>query len=773
MDAKILIKVSPYLFFVLLLMTNCTAISSPNSSTSGLEILEDGPSRWELRRNFYEKGEILVVYNASEQSDVTAYDAFLSSLAKEALGRRNRNIKILHKPSTDVTEEEIKNSVLFLVGTPSTNTLIPRLTKDLPIQYDKDGIQFNKQDFKQGGDLLSFSYYPNPENRQLPFLFLTGNDDKIILEYLQAQHAQGRFISQNMDFEIYRDQAKVIVGGFDRNWRVSQDAYFDFSTGTAKVLETEHFEFVSHNISFEEDGLENLSSMMEQSVSDIQNFFGEEKSLAKVGVHLYVSAEEKGLMLGNTHQTHIEEEARMSHIIYSDQYKNNFIQDENKLFIRDIVGQSKIPWLENGLSIYFTTHWQREGYAYWAARLAESDYALPLSSFFDEDILEYESPMIQDCMAGALVSFLIEDWGKVEFITKYADWSPSDAELKKMENQWQAHLKGLVAEHPKKIRKKEKSNYLKGFNFAHEGYSIYNGYLSTLATTSLRKQADMGANAIAIVPYTGMRDPEKAVPLRISRNAGSENVQGIVHSAHQAKKLGMASMLKPQIWLRGSWPGDIKMDTQEEWDKFFDHYHRWIRHFALIAEIHDIEMFCVGVEFSHATLAQEDKWREIFRNIRKLYQGKMTYAANWGYEFEQVQFWDELDFIGLNCYYPLSKSDNPRDKDLKENFSRIKDKIRKVHIEHKKQIVFTEIGFRSAPTPWKNPHAEEDPTFDPEAQARCYEVIFDGIDKESWCSGILWWKFPSYLDYGGLENNAFTPNNKEAEKVVKKWFTKK
>lgn len=766
-------KYAPIIVFAFFLVFNCTANSSPIAEATHVEATDKAPSRWQLRRNFYDKGEILIVYGAKDKASQNEYEAFLGGLAKEALGRRNRNIQIKHKAYSEVSEEEIQNSVLLLVGTAASNPLLKRLSTDLPLSFSTAGIRFNEKDFHQKGDILSCSYYPNPENKELPFLILTGNDDLTILNFLKEQHAHQRFINQSMDFEIYRNNAKIVVGGFDRQWGLNQDAYFDFSEGTESVSTSKHFEFISHDIPFGEGALNRLSTTMEESVQEMKTFFGKSQSLPKIGVHLYKTAEEKGLLLGDTRQAHVDVESRACHIIYNYKYESNFLQKENIIFLRELVGESNLPWLESGLAIFFTKHWQREGYQYWAARLAESQNALPIAHFFNEDIMEYESPIIKDAMSAALVSFLVEHWGKKEFISKYAAWSPSNSELKKIDKAWQTYLQKLVLQYPKKVRE-QKTNpaYLKGFNFAHEGYSIYNGYLGSTAVSSLEKQASMGSNAIAIVPYTGMRDPKKAVPLRISRHAGSENVQGIIHSAYEAKQLGMASMLKPQIWLRGSWPGDIKMATQTEWDEFFDHYHRWIRHFALIAEIHDIEMFCVGVEFSHATLAQEEKWREIFRSVRGLYQGKITYAANWGYEFEQVQFWDELDFIGLNCYYPLSKSDNPRDKDLKENFNRIKDKIRKVHIEHKKPIVFTEIGFRSSAMPWKNPHAEEDREYNAEHQARCYEIIFDGIKDESWCQGILWWKFPSYLDYGGLENNSFTPNNKEAEKVVKKWFTK-
>ena len=762
----------PIILFAFLLVFNCTANGSSVTEPTIMSDEEDPPSRWQLRRNFYDKGEILIVYDADDQATLDEYNSLLRNIENKELGRRARNIKIKHKLSSQVSEEEIKNSVLFIIGTPDANPLISKLTATLPLSFIEDGFRFNDKTFFEKSDILSSSYFPNPNNTDLPFFLVTGNDDLAILGFLKEQFAKEIFLNQSMDLEIYRNNNKLVVGGFNRKWKVDPNAYFDFTNTTESFLATDHFRFITHDVQILQEELDPFSTLMEESVKRMRQFFNSAKSLSKVEVHLYKSAEEKGLLLGNTQQASVDFKGNQTHIVYNDQYKGNYLQKENALFIRNFIGESNQEILENGLTIYFTNNWQREGYLYWAARLSESENALSLTNLFDQDIMEYESPIIKECMSAAFVSFLIEHWGKETFLTKYLNWNPSEDELKETENAWQSFLQNLIKAHPKKIRNQDTERYLKGFNFAHEGYSIYNGYLSTLATRSLEKQANLGANAIAIVPYTGMSDPNKAVPLRISEHAGSENVQGIVHSAYEAKKLGMVSMLKPQIWLRGSWPGDINMSTQEEWDDFFDYYHRWIKHFALVAEIHDIEMFCIGVEFSAATLAQEDKWREIFKSIRRLYQGKITYAANWGYEFEQVQFWDELDFIGLNCYYPLSASESPTDKELRNNFTAIKDKIEKVYKTHKKPIVFTEIGFRSTPMPWKNPHAEESDIFKAKDQARCYEIIFEGIQDEPWCQGILWWKFPSYLDWRGIENNAFTPNNKDAEMVVKKWFAK-
>jgi hypothetical protein len=293
-----------------------------------------------------------------------------------------------------------------------------------------------------------------------------------------------------------------------------------------------------------------------------------------------------------------------------------------------------------------------------------------------------------------------------------------------------------------------------------------------MATESLQKQRLLGSNAVAIIPYSFIRDTSKPAPYRFSDHAGGENDAGVVQSAFEAKELGMMTVLKPQVFAGGSWPGDVEMKNEADWQAFFAYYHKWIRHYALLAEIHQMDVLCAGVEFAKATLSHEDEWRSLFRELRGLYQGNLTYAANWGPEFEKVGFWDDLDFIGLNCYYPLSKGDDPSREELKSNFDSVKTRITRVYEKYQKPIVFTEIGFRSINAPWKSPHAEGDDSRNEGHQQLCYEVVFEGIKGEPWCGGILWWKFPSYLGYQGFENDSFTPNHKQAEATVRDWFMK-
>lgn len=748
-----------------------STVASEKPTTSENDSL---PSREQLRNSFFSKRSILVVFGTKDTVLAKRYQTLLKELTHSTVPASWRNVSVGFKDARSVVERDLKDNIVFLVGTPEDNPHLKAYSRNIPVDFGKNSFRFNAKEYSSQNTLLSVASYPNPENDSIPMYMLTGNDKEVIFDFFSKKVREGSrsFFRQPMDYEIHEGSMRLVLGNFSPEWQIDPTTNFDFSSGNALLETSEHFDFVSHQNAISSTALLPLSKEIEKTRSKIVNFIGNPKNPPRFSYHVYKSAEEKGLMVGNMRQAHFDTLDNSVHTIINEKYEGNFIEKENALLIYRLLGHAKTKALELGFPVYFTDQWQRQGYAYWSARLFESGNALSLQELLHNDALDIESPLIADCMSATLVEFLLDSWGTDHFLKSYAAWMPTAEDLVKLQPAWEKHLLKNALGNPKKERPRTELPYLKGFNFAHEGYSIYNGYASSKATQAIEKMKSMGSNAMAIVPYSYIVDKNKPAPFRFSNNTGSENDEGVVHSSAEAKKLGMTNLLKPQVFAGNSWPGDVEMLNEEDWQSFFGYYHKWIRHYALLAEIHQMDALSVGVEFSKATLSHETEWRNLFRSLRGLYGGKLTYAANWGPEFEKVGFWDELDFIGLNCYYPLSKNENPSKAELKANFDSIKFKIAKVHAKFKKPIVFTEIGFRSINTPWKNPHAEGDDSFNPLHQQLCYEVVYEGIAKETWCSGILWWKFPSYLEHRGKENNDFTPNNKVAEETVKNWFSK-
>ncbi len=729
------------------------------------------PTRWDMYNALREHGKLLIIHDVSEASQQEPLMQLASNLQQQRRWTLNTELRYFE----DVTEEEVRNNPVFLIGTFQNNKWLGKVAKDLPIHFEEEGFVFHKKKYTQADDVFKLSMFPHPFHTQFPFYLITGNSISGIQQVISEQMGrQSRNLFRNTwGYEVLQKGESVVFGQFDEEkWALDQNLHFDFSQSDVARHDSPNISFLSYNKDFQNKELEELAANCEASFEEILNFLGKEAPLARISYFVYPDGEEKGLRLNSMDEAHTEPGQNKVHVVINENFKGQMWQMENELLLRQFLGSPQTHSLEKGLGVYFTHQWQRKGYAYWAQRLFQSASLPKLQDLLDNEMLAQESDLVMYCSAGSFVQFLLDEWGKELFLEKYATWTPNEKEIKSLEKDWHRFLKKqAAADQPER---EVVIPFLKGFNFAHEGYSVYNGYGSRLASRSLDKLRNIHANAVAIVPYSSMRDPQKPTFIHFSSRAGNENDEAVLHSHYEAKEKGMFTVLKPQIWIgRGSWPGDVSMTSEKDWQQFFENYHRWMRHYALLAEIHDIDMLCVGVEFAKATIAREQDWRQLIRKLRGIYSGPMTYAANWGEEFENLKFWDELDYIGLDCYYPLSKKEQPEKEELTQHFNKVLDLIEETCHTYNKPMIFTEIGFRSVENTWTQPHEEAlGRPINEQCQELCYEVVLESIQDKDFCNGLLWWKWSCNLMERPRENNGFTPYNKLAQNTVQKWFQK-
>ena len=244
-------------------------------------------------------------------------------------------------------------------------------------------------------------------------------------------------------------------------------------------------------------------------------------------------------------------------------------------------------------------------------------------------------------------------------------------------------------------------------------------------------------------------------------------------SAKEAHSRGWSVLLKPQIWISGHWPGDIDQDNEEDWEQFFYNYEQWILHYAILADRHNIATFCMGTEMRHTTLKQPERWRELIAKVRRLYRGRLTYAANWGEEMEQMTFWSDFDVIGLNAYYPLSSSETPSMDQLKSGVQGWLSRVDSIAQAADRELWLTEVGFRSVEQAWQNPHAEAgERSPDRDAQAAAFQALTSVLEEEQCVGGMYVWKWPCQLGYMRGENDrGFTPYGKPAAEKLRSYYT--
>jgi hypothetical protein len=259
-----------------------------------------------------------------------------------------------------------------------------------------------------------------------------------------------------------------------------------------------------------------------------------------------------------------------------------------------------------------------------------------------------------------------------------------------------------------------------------------------------------------------------------------ESDSGLVHTTRLARQAGIRTLLKPHLWLRarGQWPGQVKMRSAADWQAWFASYSTFLLHYARLAEQYHMEGLCIGTELKHAAVGHEQEWRQLIKQVREVYHGQLTYAANWHDEFEKIRFWDALDFIGVQAYFPLSNKPQPDTAMLRRAWQPHLQAIAQVQRRYNRPVVFTEAGYRAIPTaaaaPWEWPDPRKPQPDDSETQAACYEALFQSCWRQPWFAGMFIWKwYPTLSVEGHRRRRAdFTPQHRPAEQVLSRWYGK-
>lgn len=310
-------------------------------------------------------------------------------------------------------------------------------------------------------------------------------------------------------------------------------------------------------------------------------------------------------------------------------------------------------------------------------------------------------------------------------------------------------------------------------------------------------------NWISQTPFAYQRGHDNP-EVRFDRNSSNwgESDQGLIHTSMLAHERGMQVILKPHIWLvrsDGKWRSDIKMNSPEEWDSWFSHYADFILHYAKVAEKGRMDALCIGTELHLTATLHPEKWIEIIKEIRKVYSGKLTYAANFYKEFEEISFWDHLDAIGVQGYFPLTKNENPTKEELCASWETHKVKMKRMYQQYGKPIIFTEAGYKNsadaAIEPWVWPRQMENKDVSEKTQAICLDAMFESLWQEEWFAGIFIWKWfhtsykyspEEFAEYQAerqrrrIESGrgtpgpriTFSPQGMQGEKVMQKWYRK-
>jgi hypothetical protein len=294
--------------------------------------------------------------------------------------------------------------------------------------------------------------------------------------------------------------------------------------------------------------------------------------------------------------------------------------------------------------------------------------------------------------------------------------------------------------------------------------------------THIKPVTNLHANYASIMPFGFIRElahPE--IVFNTDRQWFGETRIGAKQYIESLNKHHIKIMVKPQIWVwRGEFTGGIKMTSEEDWKLLEDSYSKFILEYAELAQELHAELFCIGTELESFIDNRPEYWKQLIVDVRKIYKGKLTYAANWN-EYDRTPFWDDLDYIGIDAYFPVSDEKTPTLETCRNGWRKYKPVIKAFSEANKKPILFTEYGYRSVDfsgkEPWQSDRAMT--VVNLEAQSNTMQVLFEEFWNEDWFAGGFLWKwFHDYNGAGGEADNQFTPQNKPAEAIIKSQYFK-
>src|SRR5262249_52434483 len=168
-------------------------------------------------------------------------------------------------------------------------------------------------------------------------------------------------------------------------------------------------------------------------------------------------------------------------------------------------------------------------------------------------------------------------------------------------------------------------------------------------------------------------------------------------------------------------------------------------------------------------------------SVRSHYTGQLTYAANFSPTsvgstnnvggYTTVPWWNKLDAIGIDAYFPLTNTNNPTESQLQSAWNGIANNIQTWRTNQglSQKVIFTEVGYQSADganqTPW-GVNNTPPPTVDQQEQADSYQALLTTMSSRSWYDGQFWWAWNTDPLGGYNDPTGFTPPQKSVQNIL-------
>jgi len=465
----------------------------------------------------------------------------------------------------------------------------------------------------------------------------------------------------------------------------------------------------------------------------------------------------QGRHLGDIGEAVLTPEATV-HLVWHPNDTDAYLhQIARALLIRAGLSEGLPLWIENGAALWLSRGWYGRDFEAWLPRLVTARVLPTAEQLFATEQQQDSSAPLWIPAAASLI-----DASPGESLSKKLTRLPGPSAATQ-------HLSNLTGLKPSSARAEIPTvPFLKGVSFAMFN-RIDGGYHAPVVDERLELLEKIGSNAISLMPFAYQPKAEGSELRFLNQSPASETDVGTIYSARRAHAAGFHVLWKPHIWISGdSWPGDIAMPDDATWVAWFASYRRYIAHHAFLAEWAGCDLFSIGVELGQ-TLERKAEWEELIASVRTLFSGAVTYSGNWFGDYDKAPFWDHLDFIGVDAYFPLSDEQNAQPATLAKGARGVAAQLKQAAERFGKPMILTEFGYAARSGAWVEPHTEGG-DFSAEDQAVAYNALFQALGRPAWLRGLFAWKVFS-AERGNPERPDFRFLGRPAEKVVRDYFS--
>ncbi|MCA9609668.1 MAG: hypothetical protein KC619_28915 [Myxococcales bacterium] len=301
------------------------------------------------------------------------------------------------------------------------------------------------------------------------------------------------------------------------------------------------------------------------------------------------------------------------------------------------------------------------------------------------------------------------------------------------------------------------------------------GYGTDSTAALLDHLAALGVTWVSVTPFGRIWSLESTDILMDFEAPYEDNREGIRRLVEQAHERGMQVMLIPHLWVETEgWRGEIDPGSPEGWAEYQASYRAFVTAWARDAQAFGADAFSIGVECGSWSGRFGAFWTALIAEIRAIYGGVVTYSANWD-EVDRVLFWDQLDLIGINAFYPLADHDDATFDEYVQGALRARQTLGELVAVLEKPVVFTEIGYttrrNAAVQPWLWPDGMNGVEISEREQARALLASFRAFLPNRWFAGFFVWRW--YADLDDVSQEAlwgFSPEGKLAEPTLARVF---